>query len=179
MSFREISIAVRAENRASSVFRTIGGDVISLGHSFGLLDSNMGRAVSAFMSMTHLLISLKGVLGATTTMQVAQTAAVGSTAVAHGSGAGATIAHSAALAGYTASAGAATAATTGLGIALSSLMGPLGLILGLAAAMGALAYASNMAADSEKRLREELEKLRPRERTYSRAGEEELRRGIE
>ena len=151
MSFREINIAVRAENRASFVFRSIGGDIISLGHSFGLLDSNMGRAVSAFMSMTHLLISLKGVLGATTTMQ----------------------------AGYTAATGAATVATQGLGIALSSLFGPIGLILGLATAMGALAWASNQAADSERRLREELEKLRPRERTVSRAGEEELRRGID
>jgi len=155
MSFREISIAVRAENRASGVFRTIGGDLVALGHSFGLLDSSMGRAASAFMSTMHLLVSLKGALTATTAVQNAYTAATVS----------------------------ATGATHGLNVALSALGGPIGLILGLATAMGALAYATNQAAEAERRHQEELKKARGAGyglRSYYHASEQELfRQGVE
>ena len=77
MSMREISIAVRAENRASSVFRTISSDVLSLGMSFGALDSQTGRTVMQVFSVIRLMTSFKAILATTTAAQTAQNVAVG------------------------------------------------------------------------------------------------------
>ena len=77
MSFREISIAVRAENRASSVFRTISSDVLSLGMAFGALDSQTGRTVMQVFSVIRLMTSFKAILATTTAAQTAQNVAVG------------------------------------------------------------------------------------------------------
>ena len=77
MSMREISIAVRAENRASSVFRTISSDVLSLGMSFGALDSQTGRTVMQVFSVIRVMTSFKAILATTTATQTAQNVAVG------------------------------------------------------------------------------------------------------
>ena len=77
MSMREISIAVRAENRASSVFRTISSDVLSLGMSFGALDSQTGRTVMQVFSVVRLFTSFKAILATTTAAQTAHNVAVG------------------------------------------------------------------------------------------------------
>ena len=73
MSFHEISIAVRAENRASYAFRTIAMDAIHLAYSFGALDSQTGRMLTGIMTAVHLFISLKAALGTTTIAQIAHT----------------------------------------------------------------------------------------------------------
>ena len=77
MSFHEISIAVRAENRASYAFRAIAMDVVHLGYSFGMLDSQTGRVISGIMSAVHLFLSLKAVLATATATQMAHNVAVG------------------------------------------------------------------------------------------------------
>ena len=73
MSFHEISVAVRAENRASYAFRTIAMDAIHLAYSFGALDSQTGRMLTGIMTAIHLFVSLKAVLGATSIAQIAHT----------------------------------------------------------------------------------------------------------
>ena len=77
MSFHEISIAVRAENRASYAFRTISMDAIHLAYSFGALDSQTGRLLTGIMTAIHLMTSLKGVLSAASVAQTAHNVAVG------------------------------------------------------------------------------------------------------
>ena len=77
MSFREISVAVRAENRASSVFRTISSDVLSLGICFGALDSQTGRTVMQVFSVIRVMTSFKAILATATAAQTAQNVAVG------------------------------------------------------------------------------------------------------
>jgi hypothetical protein len=77
LSMREISVAVRAENRASSVFRSIASDVINLGVSFGALDSQTGRAVMQVFSIIRVITSFKTILAATTVAQTAHNVAVG------------------------------------------------------------------------------------------------------
>jgi len=77
MSVREISIAVRAENRTMGVFRTISSDVLSLGMAFGALDSQTGRTVMQVFSVIRLMTSLKAILATTTATQTAHNVAVG------------------------------------------------------------------------------------------------------
>ena len=77
MSMREISIAIRAENRASSVFRTISSDVLSLGMSFGALDSAQGRTVMQIFSVVRLMTSLKAIVTTMTATQAANNVVVG------------------------------------------------------------------------------------------------------
>jgi hypothetical protein len=52
-------------------------DVMHLGYSFGLLDSQAGRVVSGIMAAVHLMLTLKATLGVATAGQVVHTAAVG------------------------------------------------------------------------------------------------------
>ena len=75
MSMRQISIAVSAENRASSVFRTIASDVVNLGVSFGALDSQVGRSVMQIFSLIRVFTSVKAIIDSTTAAQTAQTVA--------------------------------------------------------------------------------------------------------
>jgi hypothetical protein len=81
MSVREISIAVRAENRTMGIFRTISSDVLSLGMAFGALDSQTGRTVMQVFSVIRLMTSLKVILATTTATQTAHNVAVGTGAV--------------------------------------------------------------------------------------------------
>lgn len=71
MSMRQISIAVNAENRASSVFRSIASDVVSLGFSFGALDSQVGRTVMQVFSLIRVFTSVKAIIATTTATQTA------------------------------------------------------------------------------------------------------------
>lgn len=82
MSMRDISVAVRAENRASSIFREIASDVVNLGVSFGALDSQTGRAVMQIFSVVRLITSLRAILITATTAQTAQNAATAAGTVA-------------------------------------------------------------------------------------------------
>ena len=63
-SLKEISIAVRAENRSSMVFRSVGSDLLMLAQSFGIMDSATGRAAHAALTMMHLMTSMVGILNA-------------------------------------------------------------------------------------------------------------------
>jgi len=165
LSFHEISIAVRAENRASYAFRAIAMDVVHLGYSFGMLDSQTGRVISGIMSAVHLFLSLKAVLTTTTAAQTAHNVAAGSGAVVQttltGALAGSTVAQTAqnvatgfgvglfkaavvaigakvmALLGLTTATGVATGATMAFNVALAFKVGLLTLGVGVAIAAAA------------------------------------------
>lgn len=172
MSFHEINIAIRAENRASFAFRSIIHDVLHMGTAFGLFDSQVGRAVSGVMSMVHFLTSLRAIVTATTTAQQAHNVAVGVQTTLMGASAAATAANTAATgirAAVTAFAAkvqavfnsqlAATLVMTGVGIAL---------VLAAAAAMTYFASQTNAAADSMRNFNEEAKRT---PRSITRAGE--------
>jgi len=155
MSFREISVAVRAENRASYAFRTIAMDAIHLAYSFGALDSQTGRMLTGIMTTVHLFTSLRAVLGTTSMAQVAQ-------AVSANIAAAATWVLNSALA---------------MKIALLTL--GVGLIAATAAYMAWLASTTRDAASAQAEYNDELERA-PSPRLVRRAGEEEnYRRGVE
>lgn len=154
MSFHEISIAVRAENRASYAFRTIAIDAIHLAYSFGALDSQTGRMLTGIMTAIHLFTSLKAALGTTTVAQIAQTI----------------------------STHAATAATwllnASLAMKIALLTLGVGLIVATAAYMSWLASTTRDAAAAQSEYNAELAKTPSR--SIRRAGEEEYyRRGVE
>ena len=155
MSLHEISVAVRAENRASYAFRTIAMDAVHLAYSFGALDSQTGRMLTGVMTAVHLFTSLRAALGTTAVAQVAQTI----------------------------STNAAAAATWILNSALAMKIALLtlgvGLIAATAAYMGWLASATRDAASAQVEYNAELSKA-PSPRSIRRAGEEEYyRRGVE
>jgi len=154
MSFHEISIAVRAENRASYAFRTIAMDAIHLAYSFSALDSQTGRMLTGIMTAVHLFASLKAALGTTTIAQVAHAASTYVTAAA-------TWVLNSALA---------------MKIALLTL--GVGLIVATAAYMAWLASTTRDAASAQAEYNAEL--ARAPTRSIRRAGEEEYyRRGVE
>jgi hypothetical protein len=155
MSFHEISVAVRAENRASYAFRTIAMDAVHLAYSFGALDSQTGRMLTGVMTAVHLFTSLKAVLGTTAVVQIAQTV----------------------------STNAAAAATWVLNSALAMKIALLTLGVGLIAASAAymswLASTTRDAASAQADYNAELARA-PSPRSIRRAGEEEYyRRGVE
>ncbi len=155
MSFHEISVAVRAENRASYAFRTIAMDAVHLAYSFGALDSQTGRMLTGIMTAVHLFTSLKAALGTTAVAQVAQTI----------------------------STNAAAAATWILNSALAMKIALLtlgaGLIAATAAYMSWLASTTRDAASAQAEYNAELSKAGS-SRSIRRAGEEEYyRRGVE
>lgn len=76
MSMREISIAVRAQNQASGVFRMVAQDVVNLGVSFGALDSQVGRTIMQVFSLVRLFTTVRGIIAGATAAQTANTAAV-------------------------------------------------------------------------------------------------------
>jgi len=155
MSFHEISVAVRAENRASYAFRTIAMDAVHLAYSFGALDSQTGRMLTGIMTAVHLFTSLRAALGTATVAQVAQ-------AVSTNVAAAATWVLNSALA---------------MKIALLTL--GVGLIAATAAYMAWLASTTRDAASAQAEYNAELAK-QPAPRSIRRAGEEELyRRGVE
>jgi len=179
MSFHEISIAVRAENRASYAFRAIAMDVVHLGYSFGLLDSQAGRVISGIMSAIHVMTSLKAVIASTTTVQTAQNVA---TATHTGLLSGAVTALGAkvaALLGLTTATNTATGATMAFNVALAFKVGLLtlgvGVIIAAAAAMSILASQTRVATEASK------EYYMVSSRGVRRMGEEEselLRQGV-
>jgi hypothetical protein len=154
LSFHEISIAVRAENRASFAFRTIAMDTIHLAYAFGALDSQTGRMLTGIMTAVHLFTSLKAALGTASIAQIA----------------------------HTASSYVAAAATWVLNAALAMKIALLtlgvGLIIATAAYMAWLASTTRDAASAQAEYNAELEKTPSR--SIRRAGEEEYyRRGVE
>jgi len=154
LSFHEISIAVRAENRASYAFRSIIMDAVHLAYSFGALDSQTGRMVTGIMTAVHLFTSLKAALGTTTVAQIAHTAQTYITAAA-------TWVLNSALA---------------MKIALLTL--GVGLIVATAAYMSWLASSTRDAAAAQAEYNAEV--ARASSRSIRRAGEEEYyRRGVE
>ena len=157
MSFHEISIAVRAENRASYAFRTIASDAIHLAYSFGALDTQTGRMLTGIMSAVHLFTSLRGVLTATSVANVA----------------------------HSVSSQAAAAATWLLNSALAMKIALLTLGVGLIAAPAAymawLASTTRDAASAQVEYNAELGRTPSSSRTIRRSGDEEsyYRRGVE
>jgi len=155
LSFHEISVAVRAENRASYAFRTIAMDAIHLAYSFGALDSQTGRMLTGIMTAVHLFTSLKATLSTTTMAQVAQTV---STNVA---------------------AAATWVLNSALAMKIALLTLGVGLIAATAAYMAWLASTTRDAASAQAEYNSELARA-PSPRTIRRAGEEEYyRRGVE
>jgi len=154
LSFHEISVAIRAENRASYAFRTIMMDAVHLAYSFGALDSQTGKMITGIMTAIHLFLSLKAALGTTTVAQIAHTASTYITAAA-------TWVLNAALA---------------MKIALLTL--GVGLVIATAAYMAWLASTTRDAASAQAEYNEELAKTPTR--SIRRTVEEEYyRRGIE
>jgi len=155
VSFHEISVAVRAENRASYAFRTIAMDAIHLAYSFGALDSQTGRMLTGIMTAVHLFTSLKTTLGTTTAAQMAQTVST----------------HVAAAATWVLNASLA------MKIVLLTL--GVGLIVATAAYMSWLASTTRDAASAQAEYNAELART-PSSHSIRRAGEEEYyRRGVE
>ena len=92
------------------VFRSIASDVLSLGMSFGALDSQTGRTVMQIFSVIRLMTSLKAILATTTATQTAHNVAVGASATIQTTLTGT-------LVGETVAQTTLTAATTGSTIA--------------------------------------------------------------
>jgi len=154
LSFHEISIAVRAENRASYAFRTIIMDAVHLAYSFGALDSQTGKMITGIVTAVHLFISLRAALGTTTVAQIAHNIAT----------------HAAAIATWVLNAALA------MKIALLTL--GVGLIVATAAYMAWLASTTRDAASAQAEYNAELARVPTR--SIRRAGEEEYyRRGVE
>lgn len=65
MSFHEISIAVRAENRASSAFKSIALDVANLGAAFGFLSNEQVKFVSIVFTAVRVVQSMSVLLKST------------------------------------------------------------------------------------------------------------------
>ena len=77
MSFHEISIAVRAENRTASTFRSIALDVANLGAAFGVLSDSQVKAVSIVFTVVRVFQSSQAILKSLTAAQTAQNIVVG------------------------------------------------------------------------------------------------------
>ena len=77
MSFHEISIAVRAENRASTTFRSIALDVANLGTAFGFLSNEQAKMVSIVFTVVRVFQSTKAILSTLTAAQTAHNVAAG------------------------------------------------------------------------------------------------------
>ena len=185
MSFHEISIAVRAENRASYAFRAIAMDVVHLGYSFGLLDSQTGRVISGVMSFVHIMVSLKAILATTTAAQTAQNAATATHTGLLGGSITAIGSKIAALLGLSSATGVATGATWSFNAAQAAkivlLTMGVGTVVVAAAAMAALAMQTQNAANAMRDYSSAAGEAVGYTRGVSRAGEEEsalLRRGV-
>jgi len=154
LSFHEISIAVRAENRASYAFRTIAMDAVHLAYAFGALDSQTGRMITGVMTAVHLFTSLKAALGTVSVAQVAQTV---TTKIA---------------------AAATWAFNSALAMKIGLLTLGVGLIAVTAAYMAWLATTTRDAASAQAEYNDELAKTPTK--SIRRVGEEDYyRRGIE
>jgi len=156
MSFHEISIAVRAENRASATFRGLALDIANLGAYFGVLSNEQVKAVSVMFTVIRVVNSLSA---------VAKT------------GAAANLIHAA-------SSKAAAVATWILNASLAAKITLLtlgaGAVVVAAAAMAALAMQTRGAASAMREYNAAASEMPTYARSIRRAGEEDLRRrGIE
>ena len=156
MSFHEISIAVRAENRASATFRGLALDIANLGAYFGVLSNEQVKAVSVMFTVIRVVNSLSA---------VAKT------------GAAANLIHAA-------SSKAAAVATWILNASLAAKITLLtlgaGVVVVAAAAMAALAMQTRGAASAMREYNAAASEMPTHARSIQRAGEEDLRRrGIE
>ena len=156
MSFHEISIAVRAENRASATFRGLALDIANLGAYFGVLSNEQVKAVSIMFTVIRVVNSLSA---------VAKT------------GAAANLIHAA-------SSKAAAVATWILNASLAAKITLLtlgvGAVVVAAAAMAALAMQTRGAASAMREYNAAASEMPTHARSIRRAGEEDLRRrGIE
>ncbi len=156
MSFSDISIAVRAENRASSAFKSLALDVANLGAYFGMLSSEQVKFVSVAFTAIRVVQSLSVILK--------------SDAVVRGIHAAASAA--AAFAQNTLNISYATfLALTGVGIAV---------IVAAAAAMIYFANSMNTATSSVQNFNNTSANSANRTRSIQRAGELDLSaRGVE
>ena len=182
MSFHEISIAVRAENRTMGIFRTISADVMSLGIAFGALDSQTGRSVMQIFSVIRLMTSLKAILATTTAATAAHSTATGVQTTLQGYAITTTSGHSISLIAHSVANYIAAAATWVLNAALAMKIALLtlgiGLVIATAAYMAWLASTTRDAASAQAQYNDELAKTPTR--SIRRAGEEEYyRRGVE
>jgi len=183
MAFHEIGVAVRAENRASAVFRTISYDVVQLGMAFGVLDTRTGRTIMQMFTVVRLFTSLKAIVTTVTAAQTVHNVAMGHGVATQTTLTGATAAHQASLFGLIKAKIAATMATWGLNAALAMKIALLtlgvGLIVATAAYMSWLASTTRDAASAQAEYNAEL--ARTPTRAIRRAGEEEImyRRGVE
>jgi hypothetical protein len=182
MSFHEISIAVRAENRTMGIFRTIASDVFSLGVAFGALDSQTGRSVMQIFSVIRLMTSLKAILATTTAATVAHSTATGVQTTLQGYAITTTSGHSISLIAHSVANYIASAATWVLNAALAMKIALLtlgiGLVIATAAYMAWLASTTRDAASAQADYNAELSKTPSR--SIRRAGEEDYyRRGVE
>jgi hypothetical protein len=80
LSFHEISIAVRAENRTAGTFRSIALDVANLGAAFGVLSNEQVKAVSVLFTVVRVFQSAKAILSTLTVAETAHNVAVGASA---------------------------------------------------------------------------------------------------
>src|SRR3990170_3487 len=184
MSFHEISIAVRAENRASYAFRTISMDAIHLAYSFGALDSQTGRLLTGIMTAIHLMTSLKGVLSAASVAQTAQNTATNQGILSQFAHKIALVATTAAHYIHAAGAWVATAAQNALNISYATFLALTGVgiavIIAASVAMWSFANSMNAATASTQGFNAAASETPEYTRGIRRAGEQEYyRRGVE
>jgi len=182
MSFHEISIAVRAENRTMGIFRTIASDVMHLGIAFGALDSQTGRTVMQIFSVIRLMTSLKAILTTTTVATHAHNTAVGVQTTLSGYATTATVGHSLSLYAHAAANYVAAAAQWAFNHPLAMTVALATAGIGVLAAMAVYtAYLASVTASAASAQRSYNDELARTPRSIKRGGEEEsLRnRGVE
>ncbi len=188
MSFHEISIAVRAENRASATFRSIALDVANLGVTFGLLSNEQAKAVSVFFTVIRVIQSLAAIINTATIAQTAHNSAAAAGATVQMTLTGSTVQSTAVTWGQVVAQQAAAVATWlhahGQLVLIGALTFGVGAIVAVTAALWAMAEANRAAAQSVNMLNSTMMESSGYgygyDRNIQRAGEEALRRrGIE
>lgn len=156
MSFHEISIAVRAENRASATFRGLALDIANLGAHFGILSNEQVKTVSVMFTVIRVMNSMSAIAKSGAAAQLIY---AGSTKIA---------------------AAATWILNASLAMKISLLTLGVGLVVATAAYMAWLASATRDAARAQTEYNAALAETPAYTRSIRRAGEEDLRRrGIE
>ena len=156
MSFHEISIAVRAENRLSGTFRAMALDVANLGAAFGFLSNEQVKMVSVAFTAIRVVQSLSVILHGETVAKYLHAAASWA----------ATVAQNALNISY-----GTFLALTGVGIAV---------IVAAAAAMWSFANSMNAATSSVQGFNGAAAEMPGHTRSIQRVGEVDLyRQGVE
>lgn len=156
MSFHEISIAVRAENRASATFRGLALDIANLGAAFGVFSNEQVKAVSIMFTAIRVINTMRAIAK---TGAVAQLVYAGSSKVA---------------------AAATWILNASLAAKITLLTLGAGAVVVAAAAMAALAMQTRAATSAMQDYNTTAAEIPHHTRSIRRAGEEDLRRrGIE